>query len=374
MNALLSKSRLVALLIVSLALTLTALPGRTYGQQNHYYTMTIFVDEGHGELNGHVFVCLSDGTNSIYRGFYSKHRSVTALAGLDSGEVRDDAHHYWDVKKPYRITPAGYANGLKAIENWRSNGQNWTLHSHCGDFVEYVAGEAGANLNLPRTILGTNRPGVFGEYLREHGAILRTASNADGTVKGTHGNPIVTEVVLWRLVDVMVVPNSYQDPKEVIQLERGSLTDEDTPAANPGFYRHALNLSWDEPPSTLAPGQSLTLKATGDVREIETENRDPIGFGRQFDWNVGSADKKAGGGWNIYPLSCLRRADNYGQAGNICFIPPGSGYKKVVIPGERKINIPVHIPWDGKAPIYVEVSLDIVGGGDVFWIYQAAAE
>src|SRR5207249_4208002 len=87
-----------------------AQPRRAVGDGPLKYTLTIYVDEGRGDLSGHVFVDLSDGKNHLFRGFYAN-EAVTdvftkapALIGAAGGEVRDDSGHRWNVKRTYNIT------------------------------------------------------------------------------------------------------------------------------------------------------------------------------------------------------------------------------------------------------------------------------
>jgi hypothetical protein len=63
--------------------------------------ITVFVDEGRHDFNGHVFISLTDGTRPpLYYGFYSKNKAL-APAALGEGEVRDDSGAGWDVKRVY---------------------------------------------------------------------------------------------------------------------------------------------------------------------------------------------------------------------------------------------------------------------------------
>jgi hypothetical protein len=143
------------------------------------YTLTIYVDEGHTDVVGHVFLGLSDGKNHIYRGFYPKEARTDVFGReiapfrLGGGEVRDNRDHRWDVKRTYSITKEGFENALQAIELTRTKGSSWCLTNHCGDFASGVANAAGVSLELPQTRTGKNRPALFGAYLRQHGGVTR---------------------------------------------------------------------------------------------------------------------------------------------------------------------------------------------------------
>jgi hypothetical protein len=139
------------------------------------YTMTFYVDEGRHSISGHVFVELSDGKNRLFRGFYPKEArtdvfgKIIAPAGVGGGEVRDDVHHRWDVRKSFPITGEGFRRAVEAAE--RSRSKTWCLLNHCGDFALGIAEAAGLRLNLPRTLTGTDRPALFGAYLRQDGGV-----------------------------------------------------------------------------------------------------------------------------------------------------------------------------------------------------------
>ena len=147
------------------------------------YSLTIFVDKGAGELNGHVFVKLSDGKNNLYRGFYANEAvtdefgKATAAVRVGGGQIRDDANHTWDVSRTYNIAKSGFENALRAVEEIRKTGPSWWVNNHCGDFAEGVANAAGVPLHLPWTATGRDRPSIFGEYLLKHGGKQRAAAN-----------------------------------------------------------------------------------------------------------------------------------------------------------------------------------------------------
>lgn len=140
------------------------------------YTLTLYVDEGHDSLSGHVFAELSDGKNRLYLGFYPKEAwtdefsRVIALPGIIAGgEVRDDIRHRWDVRKTFLITQDGFKRAVETAELGRS--KNWCPLNHCGDFALGVAAAAGIKLDLPHTVTGTDRPELFGAYLRQNGGV-----------------------------------------------------------------------------------------------------------------------------------------------------------------------------------------------------------
>jgi hypothetical protein len=137
-------------------------------------TLTIYVDEGHGSLNGHVFVELSDGHNHNFYGFYPSEaqedtfgKSVSLLGG--GGEIRNDRTHHADVQITYHISKDRYDSAIRGIEAARKEGDHWWLSNHCGDFAEGVAKMAGVELNLPATWTGRDRPELFARYLLANG-------------------------------------------------------------------------------------------------------------------------------------------------------------------------------------------------------------
>ena len=164
-------------LALSFALALAA-----FGQAPELkYTLTIFVDEGHGTFDvGHVFVELSDGKNRIYRGLYPP-ESVEDEFGkwsailASGGQLRDDKDHGWDVKRIYNITKEGFDIAAESIlaTDLGQNPERWWFNNHCGDFAEAIANFAGVPIHLAWTGSGRDRPPLFGAYLREHGGRLR---------------------------------------------------------------------------------------------------------------------------------------------------------------------------------------------------------
>jgi hypothetical protein len=162
--------------------------------QGGNYSLTIFVEEGAGELNGHVFLSISDGNKNEVLGFYSKNK-LLAVASMGGGEIRDDSKTNWDVRKTYQLTKQGYIEAKRAIQKWRSEDEAWWVNHHCGDFVETVAKAARVGPDLPWTATGRNRPGIFGEYLRAHGGETKEASK-DKFKKIMWGAPLETVNVL----------------------------------------------------------------------------------------------------------------------------------------------------------------------------------
>jgi hypothetical protein len=147
---------------------------RAQNRSRPNYQLTIYVDEGRGELNGHVFFGLSDGRTTIYQGWHSLEKLLAPLA-LGGGQVWNDgplAECGWDVKKTYDISPAGYERARRGVVEWNTEGRAWAINHHCGDFVETIAQMAGAPIKLPERATGRNRPELFGDYLRSHGGEL----------------------------------------------------------------------------------------------------------------------------------------------------------------------------------------------------------
>jgi len=143
------------------------------------YSLTIYVDEGHSDVVGHVFVELSDGKNVLYRGFHPEQARtdtfgrVIAPLGLGGGEVQDDRGHHWDVRRSYNISRDGYRDALQFVEQVRKQHAAWCLTNHCGEFALAVANAAGIHLGLPLNSALEDRPGVVARYLRQHGAVTR---------------------------------------------------------------------------------------------------------------------------------------------------------------------------------------------------------
>ncbi len=140
------------------------------------YQLTIYVDEGDwsGELNGHVFFGLTASNTTVYRGWHSKNKLLAPLA-LGGGEVKDDSplidECKWDIRKTYDIRQVDFNNAVNIINKWSTDGRDWAITHHCGDFTEAVALAAGLPIKLSFDVAegGKNRPGLFGEYLRNHG-------------------------------------------------------------------------------------------------------------------------------------------------------------------------------------------------------------
>ena len=175
-----------AIVILVLLAFVIGTSGLAYAQkfQNKKYELTIFVDEGHGltEATGHVFVGLSDGQSTVYKGWYSENPLLAPVA-KGGGEVRDDSPHSWDVKKTYEIGEQGYRDAMKMTETWNNQKIDWGFGEHCGDFAEIIANRAGVKLDLPDRFTGINRPGLFGDYLRKHGGVERGSESSEPTGK-----------------------------------------------------------------------------------------------------------------------------------------------------------------------------------------------
>jgi hypothetical protein len=148
------------------SLVLAVLAGATAGAGVPSDTFTIYVEEG--TPNGHVFMTLSDGANTVTRGFYSKNKAFALLA-LGGGQVRDDSHTDWNVRRVYRIDAEQYDTGQKLLAAWEGGNRTWWINNHCGDFVEGFAKAMGIAPDLPWHATGRNRPGIFGAYLMAHG-------------------------------------------------------------------------------------------------------------------------------------------------------------------------------------------------------------
>lgn len=158
----------------------TAPAARTRAPLTH--ELTIYVDEGHGKPNGHVWIGLGsrDGSDTSYHGFYPVSNDVGIPNIFKPGQVRDDSQRVegnaWDVKRTYNITEEAYHRALDAIRAWQNQDQRrWDFLTHCGDFTEGIAKAAGVGTDLPWTKTGKTRPGVFGEYLRNHGGVVNEA-------------------------------------------------------------------------------------------------------------------------------------------------------------------------------------------------------
>jgi hypothetical protein len=138
------------------------------------YALTVFVDEGHGKLNGHVFLGLTSGNRTGYRGFYPSIHAL-GVASLGAGEIRDDARlarNGWDVQKTFVVSRDSYDDALDLISHWNARGRAWGLRNHCGDFAETIVRAARIDIDLPAGLTGRNRPGLWGEALRVRGAVV----------------------------------------------------------------------------------------------------------------------------------------------------------------------------------------------------------
>lgn len=153
------------------------------------YQITIYVDEGRGQRNGHVFFGLSNGQNTSYFGWHPTKRGVGALLALNGGEIRNDSNLVssckWDVKKTYNITKEGLDRALDIVTKWNTDGRAWAITHHCGDFAEAVALAAGVPIKLPKVPFDMdNRPALFGEYLREPFYVNRYVNTGTAVKRG----------------------------------------------------------------------------------------------------------------------------------------------------------------------------------------------
>jgi len=158
--------------------------------------ITVFVEEGRHSSNGHVFISLTDGARPpLYYGFYSKNKAL-APAALGDGEVRDDSGTDWDVKRVYNITREAYLKAFDAVYAWKNQDKAWWIDHHCGDFAETILEAAGIHLPLNWSYSGRNRPGIFGQYLREHGGIAHYPFEGDWIVESSDLFPIGTRIAI----------------------------------------------------------------------------------------------------------------------------------------------------------------------------------
>ena len=168
------------------------------GRERFVSKLTIYVDEGRGKVNRHIFIGLSNGQETIYRGFYPKRKGPLALMSLGGGKVKDDsgrADAGWSVKRSYNITRRGYEDAVQAISNWENQGRPWGINHHCGDFAETITKVAGVPIQLPSMRLDmSNRPRQFGNYLRTHG--------------GTTNPMVVNEVLGLTVYEVIPLPKN----------------------------------------------------------------------------------------------------------------------------------------------------------------------
>jgi len=173
---------ILALALAAAPLLATIRP--VFADDDKTYSITLFSDEGKGKMNGHVFIALSDGTETMYRGWYSNTKAYTAVFGTDGGRIQDDTHHEWDVKKTYTITKAGYKKAVDAVTHWEKSGRPWSVQHHCGDFAEAMGQEAGVDIHLPIGWFGRTRPGLFGGWLESHGGILHDSEAGRKDIAG----------------------------------------------------------------------------------------------------------------------------------------------------------------------------------------------
>ncbi|PYS91837.1 MAG: hypothetical protein DMF64_10890 [Acidobacteria bacterium] len=164
------KGRVVRLIAIVATLFVFVIADRTFCQvrSGSNYQLTIYADEGSDKYEpfGHVFIGLTNGQTTLYKGWNT------------SNHVEDESNRIancdWNVRKTYDITPSGYEKALQVINGWNTNKLRFynvvRPGYHCGDFAEAVAKAAGVQINLSWQMTGRNRPELFGEYLRDHGA------------------------------------------------------------------------------------------------------------------------------------------------------------------------------------------------------------
>jgi hypothetical protein len=164
-------------LVVALTLAVTDVAtGQSKENALSTHRLTIYVDEGKDQLNGHVFVAVENGALTKVSGFYPQKKGAGALAGLNGGEVRGDWQKIdkgeWDVKRTYNITESQYRNALRVIEDFERKRRDWSPQCHCGTMAEEVARAAGIRLDLPTpTFDFDTRPAQFAAYLRARGGV-----------------------------------------------------------------------------------------------------------------------------------------------------------------------------------------------------------
>lgn len=116
--------------------------------------------------NGHVFVNITNGHVNTCMGFYGN----TPPHG---GPIRIEpylAERCRCVKKTYSISEQAYHAAFQMAEKWNTDGKNWAMAHHCGDFAETVLRAAGVNLIGLQSGWAGHRPGLWEEYLRRNGA------------------------------------------------------------------------------------------------------------------------------------------------------------------------------------------------------------
>lgn len=166
--------------LLSLALFILDVPLAV--AQGKKYTLTIYVNEGPGTssdwiegstagvFTGHVFIGLSDGNATVYRGYYPKNQHSV------QDDYEDAATRNYDLKKTFQITEDGYKEAMQAAQLGPLQNEQWRKElTHCGAFAEAVARLAGLSVEVPEG-MGSKvpiikpwmrtRPGNFADYLR----------------------------------------------------------------------------------------------------------------------------------------------------------------------------------------------------------------
>lgn len=191
-------------IVKGLLVLLSALAVPAARAQGHQ--IAVLVEEGRHSLNGHVFVSLSDGVKTFYYGFYSKSKAL-APAALGGGEIRDDSTTDWDVKRVYNIDLKAYQNAFEAIIAWKNSDKAWWFDHHCGDFAETVLESASVSLPLNWSYSGRNRPGIFGQYIREHGGIAHYPFEGDWIVESSDFIPVGVRLAIEHWGDGYLLEN-----------------------------------------------------------------------------------------------------------------------------------------------------------------------
>lgn len=146
------------------------------------------------------------------------------------------------------------------------------------------------------------------------------------------------------------------------------------------WYLHSVNLTWTVPPKVLQPGAVVLLKGQGTAREVETKDRDPIGFWCEVTWEAGGVvpnsdlnDENALKNWRWNGRARFEALDDQKTLW-VGYDAPGSGYKKIEQPGQRSIRVPAQAKLTGDTPLYAFIKMIIWNRGTVIWVYRAEKE
>jgi hypothetical protein len=143
------------------------------------YTLTIYVQKKQNVIDqGHVFVGLSNGENTLYRGF---HPRVKDMPFGSKGEIKDDDGHPWDIKsQAYKLTEEGFENALRTILQTRDAKQYDLLTNNCGDFVQVITNAAGVKLYFPEWH-GITFPDDVAAFIDHGGNAIQSGQQQDPT-------------------------------------------------------------------------------------------------------------------------------------------------------------------------------------------------